>query len=92
MMKYVKQGRERWRIVGVYANGNIEQKLWKVEHWMEDKEEGIKTIIRGDFNARTGKEDGGAVKDDEMENEGQGRRSKDGKLNREGKRNICRIH
>lgn len=32
IMGYVRQDRERWRIVGVYVNGDIEQKLQKVEH------------------------------------------------------------
>lgn len=83
MMGYVKQGRERWRIVEVYINGDIEQKLQKVEQWMEDREEGVKTIRRGDFNARTGVESGGIVKGDEMGEEGQKRRSKNRKLDRE---------
>lgn len=39
----------------MYVNRHIEQKLRKVEHWMEDKE-GLRTIIGGDFNARTGEE------------------------------------
>lgn len=55
MVGYVRQCKEKWKIVGVYVNGDIEQKLRKVEHWTEDKENGVKTIIRRDFNARTGK-------------------------------------
>lgn len=48
MVGYVRQDRERWRIVGVYVNRDIEQKLRKVEHWMEDKEKGLRTIIKGE--------------------------------------------
>lgn len=59
MMGCVRQGRERWKMVGVYVNRNIEQKLQKVWHWTEDKEQGVKTIIGGDFNARTGEKGGG---------------------------------
>lgn len=55
MVGFVRQCREKWRIVGVYVNGDIEQKLRKVEHWMEDKENGVKTIIGRNFNARTKK-------------------------------------
>lgn len=54
---YARQGKERWRIVGVYVNGNVEQKLRKVEHWMKNKVEGVKIIIGGDFNARKGGKD-----------------------------------
>lgn len=50
---------------------------------MEDKREGIKTILRGDFNA--GKEGGEAVEGEEREKEGRKRRSKDEKVDRESK-------
>lgn len=33
-------------------NGDIEQKLQKVEYWMQDRMKGVKTIMGGDFNAR----------------------------------------
>lgn len=42
-------------------SGNIEQKLRKVERWMEDKAEEIKTIKRRNFNARTGEKGEGVV-------------------------------
>lgn len=32
MIRYEKQGKEKWRIVGVYVNGDIEQKLQKIGH------------------------------------------------------------
>ncbi|EZA51891.1 hypothetical protein X777_09206, partial [Ooceraea biroi] len=50
-----------------------------IEEWRE----GIKTIIGGDFNARTGKE-GGKITGIEEE-EGDRRNSKDGKINKEGR-------
>lgn len=52
---------------------------------MEEREEGTKTIIGGDFNARTG-EDGGWIGDEEQKGGEKGRRSKDKKVNGEGRR------
>lgn len=53
-------------------NGDIEQKLQKMGHWIEDKDQGVKTIIREDFNAKTREEGKGVVeekKDGEKEAE-----------------------
>lgn len=85
MMGYVRQRRKKWRIVRVYVNGDIEQKLQKVEHWMEDKEQKVKTIIERDFNARTEDEDEGMVEEDEMGKKERRMKLKDGKLDRKGK-------
>lgn len=51
---------------------------------MEGNGDGTRTIIGGDFNARTG-EEGGRIGGEEEEEEGTGRRSKDKKVNREGR-------
>lgn len=82
----VKVGKEKWKIIGVYVNGDIEGKLQRVGEWGERKEGGRLTVIGGDFNARTEEEGGGmgewGVSDEEEE---KARRSKDGKVNREGR-------
>jgi len=56
---------------------------------MEEKEEGSRILIGGDFNARTGRE-GGAVGDEEEGESGgeKRRRSKDGKINRDGRKLV----
>ena len=71
---------KRWRIVGVYVNGDMESKIESIREWMEKK----KTGIGGDFNARTGEQGGGA--EEELWGEGTGnRKSKDKKINGEGR-------
>jgi len=47
--------------------------------WMEEREKGIKTLIGGDFNERTG-EEGGWEEESNQEENGKGRKSKDKKL------------
>jgi len=39
----------------------------KLERWMEEKEKGVLSMIRGDFNARTGEEGGGIVLEREID-------------------------
>lgn len=86
MMGYVKQGREGWRIVGVYVSGDIEQKLKKMERWIKDKAEGVKTIMgRENFNARIGEEGGEVVEGNGMEKDERRRKSKHKSLDREGR-------
>jgi len=66
VMGKVKMGKQKWRIIGVYVNGNMEEMLREIEEWIEEKEEGVYTI-EGDFKARTGGEGG------EIETEGEGK-------------------
>jgi len=52
----VRVGEENWRIVGVYVGDGIQRTLQDLERWGEDKEEGRRTLIGGNFNVRTGGE------------------------------------
>jgi len=79
-------GKDVVRIVGVYVNRDLERKLEELKEWMDEREKGVKTIIGGDFNARTG-EEGGKVEGEEWE-EGMYRRSMDKTINKEGKRLV----
>ncbi|KAK2578550.1 hypothetical protein KPH14_012579 [Odynerus spinipes] len=76
---------EKWKIVGVYVNGDIERKMEKIKDWGEERCEGAIKLIVGDFNARTGTQ-GGRIWGEEEED--QQRRSKDGRINREGRRML----
>ncbi|KAL6264210.1 hypothetical protein P5V15_004380 [Pogonomyrmex californicus] len=73
----VKYEKGNLRIVGVYVNGDLEN--------------GIRTIIGGDFNARTGEESGRISVDGEKEEETR-RRSKDKRINGEGEKLIDEIN
>lgn len=85
----VKVGNEKWRIIGVYVNKNMEESLNNMEQWMEENREGYKMLIGGDFNARTGSE-GGAVVKEELYSSGtrKGRMSKDKVKNKEGEKLV----
>lgn len=51
---------------------------------MEEKEEGVKMVIGGDFNARIARE-GGKADWEREEDEKIGRRSRDNKMNKGGR-------
>lgn len=57
---------------------------------MERKEEKVRTILGEDFNARTG-ELGGEIREKDEKGEKKGRRSKDKKINAEGRLLLDRI-
>ena len=87
MVERVKAGVREWTVVAVYVNGDMERKLGRIRRWMEGQEEGGRVIIGGDFNARTGMQ-GGRVEGGEEEEVGEGRKSKDGKINGDGRKLI----
>lgn len=84
VMRYVRQDRKKWRVVGVHVSKDIEKKLQEVEQRIENKRQRFKTILGEDFNARTAKESK-IVEKEKMEKKGRGRRSKDRKIDKKGK-------
>lgn len=46
-------GGEWWKLV--YVNQNLEEKMEKLREWREDREKGMRVLIGGNFNAKTGK-------------------------------------
>lgn len=83
----VKVGRERWRIIGV--QGNTDEVLKDMEEWMEERKVGNKILIGGGFNVRTRRE-GGMVNEEDKGESGseKERKSKDEKINRDGKKLV----
>ncbi|XP_024884283.1 trichohyalin-like [Temnothorax curvispinosus] len=80
----IRIGEEVWRIIGIYVNNNIDEKLEGLKERTEEGEKGVRTIIGGDFNARTGEEEGW---EEETERRVErGRKSKDKKINKEGRK------
>jgi len=81
MVGKVKGKKGILRVVEVYVNGDMERKLEEIREWLEGKEEGIKTVIGGDFNVRI--EGRRICWEESMEDEI--RSSRDRKINREGR-------
>lgn len=80
----IKHGKGWVRMVRVYVNGDLKRKLERMREWMEEKKKkGERTIFEGNFNARTGEEVGRT--EGEEEEEKKGRRSRDKKINKEGR-------
>jgi len=84
----VELGGEWWRLVGVYVNGDLDEKMRQLREWMEEREEGVRGLIGGDFNARTGREGGRIGEEGDGGIEEEKRRSRDEKVNIEG-RKLC---
>ena len=81
----VRIGGDNWKIIGVYAKKEgMEETVQELGYFMEEKEEGRFTIIGGDFNARTGQEGGRVEEEGRGLREGE-RKSKDKKMDREGR-------
>jgi endonuclease/exonuclease/phosphatase family metal-dependent hydrolase len=75
--------------VRIYVGRDLKEKLQMLEGWIGRRKEGIRTIIGGDFNARTGRKRGGRMEERGEERGGVGwkeRKLKDEKENKEGKR------
>jgi len=69
--------------MGIYVRGDLEKKLERMREWTEKQSGEERMVIGGDFNARTG-EDGGWLCGEEEE-DGK-RKSKDKKINEEGRK------
>ena len=50
MVGRINKGGDRWRIIGVYVREKTEKVIEGLERWREEK---VRIIIGGDFNART---------------------------------------
>lgn len=83
---------DRWRIVGVYVNRNeLEDTLGVLENWTRGDED-LKTIVEGGtlIQGLCGREGGSVEEEVEALERGEGRkrRSKDGKVNGEGRKLV----
>ncbi|XP_020298257.1 uncharacterized protein LOC109862594 [Pseudomyrmex gracilis] len=90
MVRNIKIGDGWWKVIGVYVNEGVERLLDELREILEKKEKDVRTILGGDFNARTG-EEGGEIVEEEERGEGTRRKSKDKKLNAEGRKLVNKI-
>lgn len=89
MEMIVNLGGVKWRMVGVYVKEDMEAKLEGMRDWMEGVGGRVKTIIGGDFNARTGELGGGTEKGEKES--GERGRSRDKKVNRKKRLLVDRL-
>jgi len=45
--RVIKIGEEKWRIIGVYANGDVKEKWEGIREWVEDRGSETRTIVGG---------------------------------------------
>lgn len=67
----------------MYINGNMNKTWERITGWEDDSRKGIKTLIRGDFNART--DELGGRRKWSGEKRKRERRSRDRKVNKESR-------
>jgi len=74
ILEKMRYGNGCINVKGVYIMDDMEEKLERLGRWLEEKEEGVMTVLGGDFNARTGCEVERVEWDKEGEEEGEGDR------------------
>ncbi|XP_046628297.1 uncharacterized protein LOC124309086 [Neodiprion virginianus] len=82
----ISVGGEKWVVVGIYVNRDLKEKIGELKERAEEIEGGVKVLVGGDFNARTGQEEGGCW--GEGEEESRSRKSKDRKIISEGRQLV----
>lgn len=76
MVGWVKCGRKRWRIVGVYVEKNeIEGTLRNLKKWIGNKDGSVKTIVGTLILEQGERERGGGITDG-LEDNGNGEKDK----------------
>lgn len=80
--------KQLWRILGINVNSDIERKLENLKDWIEEKDKRIKTMIGGDFNARTGTSGGWEDLEEGKRGWRGGRKAKDSRINGVGRKLV----